>query len=349
MARRRGMTLIELLIAFAIFTMMLAGMVALTVGTLQGWRSSERDKDTYERAQRVLRQIQEDLLCAFVDDAWIEDPVMGRLRYAQMMCESDDSGRQQLTLVRAVQADGPPQPRAAGQRYNAVDAYQALSEVHYRLDAESGTLWRIEQPFERLDTRRDRSLFNPRNREPGSRAFTDLGVPVDNGILHLEIRFWSQLTRQWETAKTDRDGGPALEWDSSRRELNDFFLGMRVRNPADPPQFVMPRLARVILVFEPVTGEARGVPLAADLGPTDREMKVEDSRPIPDPPGYLRVGGEWIEYDRKEAHAIGIKRRGLDAVRRRGEKPVHPAGTTVHYGETFVADVVIPTARDARP
>ena len=238
---------------------------------------------------------------------------------------------------------------AAGQRYNAVDAYQALSEVHYRLDAESGTLWRIEQPFERLDTRRDRSLFNPRNREPGSRAFTDLGVPVDNGILHLEIRFWSQLTRQWETAKTDRDGGPALEWDSSRRELNDFFLGMRVRNPADPPQFVMPRLARVILVFEPVTGEARGVPLAADLGPTDREMKVEDSRPIPDPPGYLRVGGEWIEYDRKEAHAIGIKRRGLDAVRRRGEKPVHPAGTTVHYGETFVADVVIPTTRDAKP
>lgn len=343
MRSRSGMTLIELLIAFAIFTLMLAGMVALTVGTLRGWRQSERGKDTYERAQRVLRQVQEDLRCAHVDDDWIQDPARGRLRFAQLLCRADAFGQQELTLVRAVPPAGPVQPRRAGGNYNAVDAYQSLAEVHYRLDAERGVLWRFEQPFERIDVRRDRSLFTERNRRPED------GVPLDNGILHLEIRFWSQYTKQWETTKTDRDGGPALEWDSSRREINDFFLGMRVRNPADPPQFVMPRLARVILVIEPVTGEARGVLLAADLGPADREMHVEDSRPIPDPPGYLRVGGEWIEYDRKEAHTIGIKRRGLDAVRRRGEKPVHPAGTIVHYGETFTADVVIPSARDAGP
>ena len=120
MARRRGMTLIELLIAFAIFTMMLAGMVALTVGTLQGWRSSERDKDTYERAQRVLRQIQEDLLCAFVDDAWIEDPVMGRLRYAQMMCESDDSGRQQLSFSCSCVDDSQSQSRPVSGAVNGI-------------------------------------------------------------------------------------------------------------------------------------------------------------------------------------------------------------------------------------
>lgn len=343
MRPRAGMTLIELLIAFAVFTLMLAGMVALTVGTLDGWRRSERGKDTYERAQRVLRQVTEDLRCAYVDDDWIEDPALGRLRYAQLMCEPDEFGKQQLTLVRAVTPDPPAAPRGVGPRPNPVGAYLALSEVHYRLDAERATLWRIEQPFDRLDLRRDRSLFNERNRRP------EAGVPIDNGVLHLEFRFWSQLTKQWETTKTDRDGGPAVEWDSSRRELNDFFLGMRARNPADPAQFVMPRLVRVILVVEPVTGEERGTLLASDLGPTDREMRVEDSRPIPDPPGYLRVGGEWIEYDRKEAHVIGIKRRGLDAVRRRGEKPVHPAGTVVHYGETFVADVVIPLARDAKP
>ena len=329
--RRAGITLIELLIAFAIFTMMMAGMIALMVGTLQGWRASERGKDTYERAQLILRQIEEDLRCAYVDEAWVEDPNLGRLLPAQLRCEPTATGDQQLALVRT----GTRGSAAVGR------TYANLTEVMYVLDPERNTLWRAEQPFDRTDRRKRRSFL--RSDAATEPAFRNAAVQMDNGVLHLEFRFWSQVTRQWEPSRKPRHGGPSLIWDSSRRELNDFFMARRGGRVDDPADFVMPRMIRIILVVEPITGEGRGTILTEPLGPRDAALHVEDTRALPDPPAFVRVSGEWIEYDRKEPHRLMIARRGGGT-----RSSTHDSGTTVHFGVLFITDVVIPLARDAR-
>lgn len=343
--RRGGMTLIELLIAFAIFTVMIAGMVALTVGTLQGWRSSERGKDTSERAQRILRQIERDLRCAHVDDQWLDDPAMGRLRYAQMLCAPDGSGRPQVTLVR-VGAQEAASSRRAGKRYNAIDAYLSLTEVHYGMDPQTaGVLLRSEQVFDRFDVKKERSLFSERARRSGAAA--GLAAPVDNGVLHVEFQFWSARTQQWETTKGPTAGGPSLLWDSSRRDLPEFFMTSRLRDVTEAPDFVMPRTVRIVLVLEPLTGSERGTLLTEPLGPGDRQMTVADGREIPDPPGYVAVGSEWIAYDKKEGSVVRIGRRGGGGGKK-GEAVAHGVGERVRYGQTYISDVVIPLARDPR-
>jgi hypothetical protein len=346
------MTLIELLTAFSIFTLMLAGMVALTVGTLNGWRAGERRKQTYERAQRILERIQTDLRCAYVDEDWVGDAATGaRTRPAQMRCALDETGRQELALTRAVTA-GPPDPapaRRGSRGSTTTEQTVVLSEVLYRLDPRKPTLWRAERPFDRADVRRQRSLLGPAGRDPQGAA------PLDEGVLHLEFRFWSTHTRQWETSRRPGDGGPSLLWDSSR-ELDGFFLKLTARDVDQslqpravphPPEFVLPRIVRVMLVL--ASGdEGAGTRLAQDLQPADRQLVVEDSRAVPDAPGYLRVEDEWIAYDRKEGRTIGISARGADRAHKSGGG-AHPAGAPVQGGELFVTDVVIPAARDPRP
>lgn len=345
MRSRRGLSLIELLIAFAIFTVMIAGMVALMVGTLQGWRSSERGKDTSERAQRVLRQIERDLRCAHLDDQWIDDPSVGRLRVAQLLAAPDASGRPQMTLVRAG-TQGAASTRRAGARYNPVDAYVSLTEVHYGMDPrKAGMLLRSEQVFDRFDVKKDRSLFSEKARKSGAPA--NLAAPVDNGVLHLEFLFWSARTQEWSTSKGPTAGGPSLLWDSSRRDLPEFFMTSRLRDVTEAPDFVMPRTVRIVLVLEPLTGSERGTILTEPLGPGDRQMTVADGREIPDPPGYVAVGSEWIAYDKKEGSVVRISRRGGGGGKK-GEAVAHGVGERVRYGQTYISDVVMPLARDPR-
>ena len=57
----RGMTLIELLVAFVILLMLVAALVTLTTRGLETWTTGEARKDMYERAQVVLDLISADL------------------------------------------------------------------------------------------------------------------------------------------------------------------------------------------------------------------------------------------------------------------------------------------------
>src|SRR5206468_1749994 len=59
--RAAGMTLVELLVAFIVFLMLVGMLVTLSNTSLRTWESGESRKDMMDRAQRVLRQLSEDL------------------------------------------------------------------------------------------------------------------------------------------------------------------------------------------------------------------------------------------------------------------------------------------------
>lgn len=351
MKNNAGTTLIELIIAFAIFVMMIAGLVAFSSSNLENWRASESRKDTYERAQIILRQMEDDLRNAFID----EEVVLSggnRLLPAQFFCDKDDDGRQRLVFVRTTTAAPAPtkgSPLAALGGFSAVpvDAYAPLVEVAYLLDPETRTLWRAEQPFERNE---GRSFFTPRNLDLKATRFKERAQVIDAGVTHLEWRFWTQFTSAWDgkLRLTDKvsgksDSGPSLTWDSTRVRLQDFFA--RNQKPPgmhEPPNWMLPEFVQVRAVLEPQARELAGVALTAPLKPADDAMQVDDTRIVPDPPTFVRIGREWVEVLEKTPTSLKVGRRALS-----GQKiPTYEAGTVVHFGDLFTGDVAIPAFRE---
>lgn len=350
MKNNRGFTLIELLVAFGIFVLMVAGLVAFSASNLDNWRASESRKDTYERSQILMAQIEDDLRNSFIDEEILVAGVT-RLRPAQFFCDMDKEGRQRLAFTRSIK----PLPVSPGKGLQALggltgtplDAYAPLVEVAYLLDPESRTLWRAEQPFERTATT---SFFESRNLDLKSARFKAAAAALDTGVVHVELRFWTQLSNTWNprfkptySSHKKEDSGPSLIWDSTRTQLTAFFA--RTQKPPglhDPANYVLPEFVQVRVVLEPQAREVRGVPLAQPFTGNANEMVIDDTRIIPDGPGFVRIGREWIEYKEKTSNALKIGRRGGSGT----SLPTYETGTPVHFGDLFAVDVRIPAFRE---
>lgn len=349
---RPGLTLIELLVAFGIFVLMIAGLVAFSASNLDNWRASESRKDTYERAQILFAQVEDDLRNAFIDEE-IETAGVARLRPAQFFCDQDKEGRQKLVFTRTVKplppAPGKAPPPLGVLTSTPLDVYAPLVEVAYLLDPENRTLWRAEQPFERSSST---SFFEPRNLDLKSKRFKDAAAVLDNGVVHVEYRFWTQLTNTWNpkfkptfSSHRKEDSGPSLVWDSTRVQITGFFARtQKPPGPQDPADYILPEFVQVRLVLEPQARESRGAPLAQPLAPSANEMTIDDTRMIPDGPGFVRIGREWIEYTEKTASTLKLGRRGMSGQ----NLPTYPTGEPVHFGDPFAADVRLPAFREYR-
>ena len=172
---------------------------------------------------------------------------------------------------------------------------------------------------------------------------------VARGLLHFELRFWSQRTRTWQLVGTE---GPERVWDSARGGLmlgvtegSDVFgLDFGPSSLDDPRDDVWPRWVRVIVTVDagPQTPPASFLTQAI----TDADTTLQVTRPedIPDPSDqpWLKVGAEWVRFQ-------GVVGRTLTGVRRgqRGTKATpHAAGTSIRAGREAVLDVQLPHGRD---
>ncbi|MGA0870094.1 MAG: PulJ/GspJ family protein [Planctomycetota bacterium] len=172
---------------------------------------------------------------------------------------------------------------------------------------------------------------------------------VARGLLHFELRFWSQRTRTWQLVGTE---GPERVWDSTRGGLmlgetegSDVFgLDFGPSRFADTRDDIWPRWVRVVVTVDagPQTPPASFLTQAV----TDADTSLQVTRPedIPDPADqpFLKIGAEWVRFQ-------GVVGRTLTGVRRgqRGTKAVaHPAGTSGRAGREAVLDVQIPHGRD---
>jgi prepilin-type N-terminal cleavage/methylation domain-containing protein len=260
MRSRRAFTLLELLVAMGIFTILGTSLMVILRGGLSTWRRAEARQETFAGAESVLAQLSEDLR-SLVPPHDSPDGGTGAVE-ARLLCDTDDVGRPRLFLVRTIKAESEhPITGLAGTTIGAdrvVDYRDDLQEARdARLRATGGMLevaW-VLGPGDVLY----RGIKGPPG-PPGSLfadedpyelapltpivpTATPAAAPTDDGpallrpfatdVIHFDLRFWHQHATTWSVSEPPRRwpdvdqqerSGPLLYWDSTRASLQ----------PADP-------------------------------------------------------------------------------------------------------------------
>lgn len=346
MRRSAGLTLLELMVAFAVFISLMFTLVGISTLVLDTWKRGETLKDTADRAEVILGIVERDLRSLFGerDTPWV-GPEQARtyLLGAHLHCDLDAWNRPVLRFVRTAGAD-EMQVRAPDllSRVPPTDMYVDLYEVMYMFQnaASATTLYRGVQYFNRND--RNRSFFTAPRID--SSAFR----PVDDGVLYFEVRFWDPEVDRWDAEDTrvsaaqrrGREASP--RWDSSRAAGPQFPYYRRNQTLADP-DFVYPEMARVRMILRSRTLDPGKVFLLDDITDSTSTIRLSTAQGLPDAPGLVRIEGEWIEYSAKDFSSIRVRRRGALGT----AKASHAARSEVWYGDEYSRVVYLPVRMEA--
>ncbi|HLQ36444.1 MAG TPA: hypothetical protein VK348_01485, partial [Planctomycetota bacterium] len=163
-------------------------------------------------------------------------------------------------------------------------------------------------------------------------------VLVD-GLLFIELRCWSQTTKDWTGAERVWDSARA-GWLSDPKAGPVFALDRGSESLLDPSDDVFPGAIHVTLV---VAIDPKAPPeglLAEDLDADANVLQLIDPDRFPGDRagGLVKVGPEWLHYGSFE----GTQLRGLERGKRGTTAGKRPAGTGVRLGRTV--EFVVPVA-----
>ncbi|RPH50392.1 MAG: hypothetical protein EHM91_02070 [Planctomycetota bacterium] len=347
----RGMTLIELLVAFVILLMLVAALVTLTTRGLETWTTGEARKDMYERAQVVLDLISADLRNMYAENEWYSNG-MQPLPAPALQCDVDKNNKPRIRFVRDGNGALMRSPVANPPTIIAPNYYGPTWEVAYVMDPDPNVN-ALHRGIRGFDRRKSGTLLNPVEYSSATdQLFTNCFTQVETGILYVEFRFWTQFTTTWDddvaiqkvTGSRSRvSSGPEKRWDSTRRDDRNFHFYRR-SNDIRNPDFVYPEIIQVLVTVSSAAPDMHGVKVADALDERSTFIHLSHTRGMPDGPAMVKIGNEWIEYREKTTNDLAQLRRG-----RRGTKPqAHAPGSPVHFGETFTTEVRLPVYREAQ-
>lgn len=348
-ARVPGMTLLELLVAFFILLLLVGALVSLSTRSLEVWTSGEARKELYDKAEVVLSAIAKDLRNVYVENEIFNN---GRadLPPPALQCDLD---RQKNPRLRFVRTGAPAVVRALGggspQTLVAPMYYGPAWEVAYVLDPDPGkaVLHRGTRPFDRRLTG---TLLRAVEYERSSDTlFLSSFTPVETGVLYVGYDFWTQYTTTWDDAPLQKTAanskqrvGPERRWDSTRTQDDKFYLHRR-RFDRTNPDFVYPEIVRVTVTIEHLSPAQHGIRLMEAVDERSTSVRLSHTRALPDAPGLIKVGGEWIEYGLKADTELAKLTRG----RRFTTPSAHAPQDAVRFGETFTTEVKPAAYREA--
>jgi hypothetical protein len=340
---RRGLTLVELVVAAGLLSILLVALLALMDDFLSLWEKSEVRRATVEESAGVVELLATDL-------AGLEPGARGDLLAEWAFFDTDGDGVEEsawprLRLVRHATAREIELQQAA--RTQKIPG-QGLFEIVWAVlparaqsnDADlraEGVLWRGERL---LGDPEGLSFFD--DAYLSSRGYPAPGTTQDvsRGVLWLSLTFATQTSNlhgEWRLGDDPGDVRPS--WDgwlkgranAERHTWNEFGAGL-VR-PADRP--LLPRRVRIELELERERDLKRRTRLARLLEPGDSALALDDITRVPRERGrHVRVDAEWMEVLSASGSTLSV-RRGA-----RGTRPtLHKSGALVHYGETVVREV----------
>lgn len=350
---RGGMTLVELLVAFVILLMIIGALVSLTTRSLESWTEGETRKERYDRARTVLDALVSDLRNLYVENEIFLDGQKVLLPPI-LACDLDRNRAPRLRFVRSGHPSVVKVPGGTGAPARLLPPmyYGATWEIAYVPDPEPerAVLWRAVRPFDRQPTAAS-LLRPPPHYNRASDGFGSRFVPVESGVLWVGYRFWTQFTTTWDDAhpvrrvgpRSRQPSGPERRWDSWRRDDKEFFFHRRAFDPTNP-DFVYPEIVAISVTVEGAGPETHGVRLLESCDERSSVLRLTHTQGLPDPPSFVKIGAEWIEYAGKTSTELTGLRRG----RRDTAAAPHPAGAAVRFGETFTTEVRLPVYREAQ-
>jgi hypothetical protein len=362
---RRGLTLIELVLAIGLFALMSLLVVRLLDSTMRVWTSAEGQRYAIgthaDLSSQVLSELDQiaggengELLIDWelfdTDGDGTATRPLQRVRFVRRATAAD--------LVRLGQREIDPQePETARMEGGelpllevvyallprALDNPAATEEARALLPGEPGdvVLWRGERL---LDDPALPSVFRTdwfRNGFPPAGA----AEPLHGGLLWFEVVAAGRGTRVDGGWKVGLDATDATRaWDSrggSRLRTNVHAFN---RAYPDMPTYrgepLLPRRMLVAIEVEAPSQERRRPVLEAPVALEDREMRVTRPELLPPAGTLVLLGEEWVKIAYPGA-VTTIERA------QRGTSPrAHRAGTPVQVGRRFEREIALPLHRE---
>ena len=350
-AQRRGFTLVELLLAVGLLSILILALLRLVDTSLTIWGRTDENRELLEMGGTVLDLLAEDLHA-------IEGGPRGDLVADWALFDLDRNGiagapRQRLRFVRNVSAQElqrVSRPSAAGE-HGPETFERGLAEVCWAL------LPGGEGPDERA-----LGVLCRGEREPGDKEtlsfldpnfFGPTGKPVPGslheltgGVLWLELLFAGQTSVVHDGWKLgDGLDACAASWDAWKKarpnpEVHVFNLpGAGMPAAKDVP--LLPRRVRIELELERTQDLRLRTRLATELAADASLFEVKDGRKLPPRGEMILIDEEWLKLSSVDGNRVSVERgqRGTRAV-------VHPPGALIHHGWRMVRDIPLPMTRE---
>lgn len=352
---RRGLTLVELLLAVGLLAFLMVGVFALLDRSLALWRRGETRRALLGTSSSVIELLGGDL-------RGLEPGRAGDLVLEWVAFDTDGDGIAEtkwprLRLVRQASAaevervrrarrtddaDAPAPVPAAG-RVEVVWVVEPASTVDPLARAE-GVLFRGERLAGDQATK---SYFAPDFFGTSNRAPAGSADEVSGGILWLEVLCASQTSvvhDGWDA--TSGPDGVATSWDAWSRARPDPDVhpwnqpAAGLARALDRP--LLPRRVRVVLEVERARDRARRTRLSEPLLLGESSLRVDDPERVPrDPGSHVLVDAEWLEVTGVAGNEVSVLR-----ARRGTQAASHAPGAMVHHGARLSSEVAVATHRE---
>jgi hypothetical protein len=359
-SRSGGLTLVELVLAIGLLSILMVAIFNLLDGFLSLWERSETRRQLVEESSGVLELIAADL-------ASLEGGPRGDLLAEWVSFDTDGDGLREkawprLRLVRhaspaeiarlqAGAAEKDPGEGLLEVVWAVLPARRSASEPDLRAE---GILWRGEQLFRGTrDKDEAPSFFDERFTSASGQLPPGAVNEVTHGVLWLGVRFAGQTTilgdiRAPADGKSGEGGwalGHALtdssaSWDAWSRGRPDAERHHWNQPPAGMPaprgRPVLPRRVRLELELERERDLKRRTRLERVLNATDSAIEVGDGTRLPPKGGHVLIDAEWMEVVSISGNRAVVRRaaRGTRAA-------IHEAGAVAHYGQSLLREVPI--------
>lgn len=354
--RRAGFTLLELLLAVGLFSILILALLRLVDTSLTIWGRTDSNRELQELGGATI-----DLLVG--DIQALEGGKRGDLLADWRLQDLDRDGIdgapvQRLRLVRHMGAAGLQRLARGGSAGESFEIFErALVQVSWAWlpgtadnpdERALGTLARGERLLGAEDTLSffDEGFFGPSGKPvPGSM------VDVAGGVLWFDAWFASQTTILHRAGADDGwELGEGLEhcaaswdaWNKGRpnKEVSIFNLpSAGMPQAKDVP--LLPRRVRIELELERPRDLRFRTRLRTAVDPQESVIDVRDGRKLPAVGTMLLVDDEWMRILAVNGEKVSVERG------RRGTRPAaHAVETLVHHGFHLMREIPVDMTRE---
>jgi prepilin-type N-terminal cleavage/methylation domain-containing protein len=348
-ASRSGFTLVELLLALGLLSLLMIVVFQLFDRSLSLWERGETQRSLLEQGAAVGELLARDL-------ASLEGGPRGDLVCEWVGFDTDgdqvrDTFWPRLVLVREAGAAEVARRHAVGllpgasARLEVVWCVAPASTSDPDAHAE-GVLWRGEQ-LATMAPGAAGSFFEPSFFPRSNQPPTDRVEEVSTGLIWLSFELATQTSivhDGWKLGDGPEDA--VASWDAWSLARPDPEVHAWNEPPRSAPRprgrALLPRRVRVEIEIERPADRRRRTRLAAPVEAGDASFNVEDGRRLPrGEDALVLVDGEWMGVVSVTGDRVQV-RRGLRATGARR----HAAGAMLHYGQRLVREVPVATYRE---